>query len=47
MIFAKDPVTNPFNEWLAKNGMWVAVGVAATLLIIVVILFIISKSKKH
>ena len=47
MIFAKDPVTNPFNEWLSKNGVWVAVGVAAILLIIVGVLFILSKSKKR
>ena len=47
MIFARDPVTNPFNEWLAKNGIWVAVGVAAALLIIVGVLFLLSKSKKR
>ena len=47
MIFARDPVTNPFNEWLAKNGIYVAIGVAAALLIIVGILFLLSKSKKH
>lgn len=46
-MFAKDPVTNPFNEWLAKNGIYVAIGVAAVLLIIVGILFLMSKSKKH
>jgi len=47
MIFAKDSITNPFNDWLAKNGIWVAVGVAAVLLIIVGVLFFMSKSKKH
>ena len=47
MIFAKDPVTNPFNEWLAKNGMYVAIAVAVTILIIVGILFLMSKSNKH
>ena len=47
MIFARDPVTNPFNEWLARNGVWVAVGVAAALLIIVGVLFLLSKSKKR
>lgn len=47
MMFARDPVTNPFNEWLAKNGIWVAVGVAVALLIIVGVLFFMSKSKKR
>ena len=47
MIFAKDPVINPFNEWLAKNGMYVAICVAAILLIIVTALILTSKSKKH
>ena len=47
MMFAKDPVTNPFNEWLAKNGMYVAIGVAVLLLIIVGVLILLSKSKKH
>lgn len=46
-MFAKDPITNPFNEWLAKNGIYVAIGVAAVLLIIVGILFLMSRSKKH
>ena len=47
MILAKDPVTNPFNEWLAKNAVYVAIATTAILLIIICILFIMSKSKKH
>ena len=47
MILAKDSITNPFNDWLAKNGMYVAIAVAVVLLIIVGILFLMSKSKKH
>ena len=46
MLFA-DPVKNPFNDWLKINGVWVAVGVAAALLIVIGILFILSKIKKH
>ena len=42
-----DPVKNPFNDWLRVNGVWVAVGVAAALLIIVGVLVILSKTKKH
>ena len=45
-LFAKDPVNNPFSQWLEKNGVWVAVGVAITILIIVGVLFILSKTKK-
>ena len=47
MTLAKDSITNPFNDWLAKNGIYVAIGVAIVLLIIVGILFLMSKSKKH
>jgi len=47
MILAKDSITNPFNDWLAKNGIFVAIGVAALLLLILGIIFLISKSKKH
>jgi hypothetical protein len=46
-MLVKDPVTNPFNEWLVKYGMYVAIGVASVILIIVAILFIMSKTKKH
>ena len=42
-----DPVKNPFNDWLKVNGVWVAVGVAAVLLIIVGVLILLSKNKKH
>ena len=47
MILAKDSITNPFNDWLAKNGIFVAIGVAALLLLILGIIFLISKSNKH
>ena len=42
-----DPVKNPFNDWLRVNGVWVAVGVAAALLILVGVLVLLSKIKKH
>ena len=41
-----DPVKNPFNDWLRVNGIYVAIGVAVVLLIIVGILFLLSKIKK-
>ena len=47
MILAKDSITNPFNDWLAKNAIWVAIGVAVTILIVVGIVILISKTKKH
>ena len=47
MILARDSITNPFNDWLAKNGIWVAIGVAVVLLIVVGVLVIMSKSKKR
>ena len=47
MILAKDSITNPFNDWLAKNGMYVAIAAAGIILIIVGILFFMSKSKKR
>ena len=47
MIFAKDPVKNPFNDWLRVHGVWVAVAVAATLIVIVSVIYILSKIKKH
>ena len=47
MILAKDSITNPFNDWLAKNGIWVAIGVAVVLLIVIGVLFFMSKSKKR
>ena len=47
MFTFADPVKNPFNDWLKVNGVWVAVGVAAALLIVIGILFILSKIKKH
>ncbi len=45
-LFASDPVNNPFNSWLRANGIYVAIGVAVALLIIVGVLFLLSKIKK-
>ena len=45
-LFYKDPQINPFNEWLKANGIYVALGVAGLLLIIVAVIFILSKIKK-
>ena len=41
-----DPVKNQFNDWLRAYGIYVAIGVAVTILIIVGVLFILSKIKK-
>ena len=41
-----DPVKNPFNDWLRANGFYVAIGVAVTILVIVGVLFLLSKIKK-
>ena len=46
-MLAKDSITNPFNDWLAKNAVYVAIAIALILVIIVGILFLLSKSKKH
>jgi len=46
MYFGNDPVKIPFNDWLMKNGIYLAIGVAALLLIIVTIIILVSKSKK-
>ena len=45
--FLADPVTNPFNNWLKANGIWVAVGFAGLLLIIVLVIFILSRNKNR
>ena len=47
MITFADPVKNPFNDWLRANGVWVAVSTAVILLLVVTILVILSKIKKH
>ena len=45
-LLSKDPAVNPFSEWLKVNGIYVAIGVAGAILIIVLVLFILSKIKK-
>ncbi len=44
--FGVDPASSPFNEWLKNNALYVALGVAGVVLIIVLVLFFISKRKK-
>ena len=45
-LLAKDPAVNPFSDWLKVNGIYVAIGVAIALVIIISVLFILSKIKK-
>ena len=47
MFTLADPVKNPFNDWLRVNGIYVAIGVAVTLLIIIGVLVLISKFNKE
>ena len=46
MLILADPVKNPFNDWLRANGIYLAIGVAAAILIIVGVLVLLSKIKK-
>ena len=32
-MYLKDPITNPFSDWLKANGLYVAIAVAAVLVI--------------
>ena len=45
-LLSRDPSVNPFSEWLRVNGIYVAICVAAVILIIVGVLLILSKIKK-
>lgn len=47
IIFADvDPTSNPLNDFLKQNGIWIAVGFASLVLIAVLILFFISLKKR-
>ena len=46
MFTFADPVKNPFNDWLRANGIYVAIGVAATLIVIIGVLVLLSKINK-
>ncbi len=46
MLILADPVKNPFNDWLRVNGIYLAMGVAAAILIIIGVLVLLSKIKK-
>ena len=45
-LLSRDPSVNPFSEWLRVNGVYLAIGIAAALLIIVGVLVLLSKIKK-
>ena len=42
-----DPTFNPFNEFLKNYGIFLAIGVAGIVLITVLVLFLVSLSKKR
>ena len=46
-MYLKDPITNPFSDWLKANGVYVAIAVAAVLVVIVLVIFLLSWSKKR
>ena len=46
MHILADPVTSPFNNWLKANGVYVAIAVAILLLLIVGIVFLLSKNRR-
>ena len=41
-----DPAHSPFNEWLQNNALYLALGIAGAVLIIVAVLFLLSLRKK-
>ena len=43
---SQDPVTNDFNSFLINYGIWIAVGVAATLIIVMLLMFFLGKKGK-
>ena len=46
MITFGDPASSPFNEWLQNNALYVALGDAGAILIVVGVLFLISLNSK-
>jgi len=43
----QDPITIPFNDWLKTKGLFIAIAIAATLIILVVTLYLLSIKKKR
>lgn len=43
---SSDPVTSPFNNWLKANGVYLAIGAAILIVLILFILLMINFSKK-
>ena len=48
IIFAnsQDPVTNDFNSFLLNYGIWIAVGIAAALIVVVLLMYFLGKKPK-
>jgi len=42
-----DPTTNAFNDFLAKYGMWIAIGIAGVAFLAVLTLFFIALIKRR
>ena len=46
-ILSDDIFDLEFNNWLKQNGVFLAIGIAAIILIIVVTIFLLSKKKNR
>lgn len=47
MKILSNPIETPFNEWLSKNGVYLAIGVAGLLLLVVAIILFLNYVKKN
>ena len=47
LTLSDDYFDNEFNNWLGKNGLFIALGVAFLVLVIICIIFALSKKKNR
>ena len=45
-ILDNDPTVNWLNEWLRNYGIWISIGAAAIVFIVVLVLFIVAMVKR-